>query len=261
MRKMVRALPLLLLLACSRPEPQPAPVAEIVEDSTAAADSASASAAKADEPASPPSYGAVSASRETHPLPELVDEGAMGLARVMNPAAIDVVGIDATGAVTCNEKRSEPNAPKDACRDPRIALRWKESVTHAFQDAVHQLSGPAQTNARVDLVAHNRVVRSFNVSASYQPKGCGSKGTVLSQSHVTMDITCAGDTAVVRWAIWRAFLVRECDAGERRTRAIGPDLRCPMSREDEHAEVAESGIVQIDLTTGKGETIELRRPG
>jgi hypothetical protein len=243
MRKMVRALPLLLVLACARDEPKPVPEPEIVATPTAAPD----------RPSAP--------SRDSHLLPDLVRDGAVGLVRVENPAALDVVGIDAAGAVTCNAKGSEPNAPQDACRDPRIAFRWKDSVTHAFQDAVHQFTGPAQTNARVDLLARNRLVRSWNVSAANQPKGCGGKGTVLSQSHVTLDITCKGDKAVVRWTIWRPFLTRDCDAAERRTRAIGPDLRCPMSRDDEHAEVAEAGIVQIDLTSGQSETIDLRSGG
>ncbi|HWB78883.1 MAG TPA: hypothetical protein VG755_28170 [Nannocystaceae bacterium] len=245
-------LPILFVLACDRPDPVPEP------EITGAPIATQEPSAKTDTPEALPD-GAVSKSRDTHPLPDLVGEGALGLARVVNPAAVHVVGIDAAGAVTCNEKRSEKNAPQDACRDPRIALRWNDRTTHAFQDAVHQISGPTQTNARVDLLARNKVARSFNVSASNQPKGCGSKGTVLAQTHLTLDITCAGDTAVVRWAIWRAFLTRECDAGERRTRAIGPDLRCPMAKDDEHAEVAEAGIVQIDLATGAAEAIELQR--
>lgn len=246
---------MLFVLACGRSDSEGAP--EVVEPASATPSSSAAADATQPQPQPQRMY----TSREEHPLDELVREGALGLARVVNPAALDVVGIDAAGAVTCNEKRSEPNAPGTACRDPRIAFRWKDSVTHHFQDAVHQLSGPAQTNARVDLLARNRVVRSFNVSASNQPKGCGGKGVVLAQSHMTVDITCAGDTAVVRWAIWRAFLTRECDAGERRTRAIGPDLRCPMSKDDEHAEVAEAGIVKIDLATGEGESIDLQRAG
>jgi hypothetical protein len=246
---MGRALPLLLVLACGRREPEPAPEPEIT-----GAVIASDATASPDAPS-----GVVSASRDTHPLPDLVREGAPALARVLNPAALDVIGIDAEGKVTCREKGSEPNAPNEACRDPRIAFRWKQSITHSFQDAVHQLSGPTQTNARVDLLARNRVVRTFNVSASNQPKGCGSKGTVLAQTHLTVDLTCVGDKAIARWAIWRAFLTGDCDAGERRTRAIGPDLRCPMSRDDEHAEVADAGILQIDLSTGEAETIDLQR--
>lgn len=250
MHEMRRALPLLLVLACGRSEQDGA--VEQVEPASAATSSSAQPDTRTQR---------MYTSREEHPLDELVREDAMGLARVANPAAIAVVGIDAAGAVTCNGKGSEPNAPETACRDPRIALRWKDTVSHHFQDAVHQIAGPPQTNARVDLLARNRVVRSFNVSASNQPKGCGGKGVVLTQTHMTLDITCKGDTAVVRWAIWRAFLTRECDAGERRTRATGPDLRCPMSKDDEHAEVAEAGIVKIDLKTGEGETIELAAPG
>jgi hypothetical protein len=192
----------------------------------------------------------------SHLLPELVPEGRPSLSGVYNPAAVDIVAIGADGQVSCGPKRPPPPAApgSPACRDPRLAFRWTDGVRHDYQDAVHQISGTLG-EASVALWVGERVARLWSVSGAEEPRGCGFNNIVRRQTYLTIDVTCAGDVAVVRWVIWRGFLQRECEDAGRPTRAIGPDLRCPMPRDDPHADVVDSGIDRVDLRTGRSEPL------
>ncbi len=103
-------------------------------------------------------------------------------------------------------------------------------------------------------------MRSWPLGAGVEPRGCGKRGIMRQESSLNVDVTCSGDVAVVRWVIWRSFLNRECDRQPRSTRSIGPDLRCPMPKEDSHARVIASGIESVDLQAGTARPIELVAP-
>jgi hypothetical protein len=190
-------------------------------------------------------------------LPLLLKEDALSLAAVYNPAAIDLIKIDSKGRVTCEPKqRVARELPKIACRDPRLALSWR-SASRYHHDGVHIFGGAIGTTSRVSLEVNDRAAKTWSFDAAKVARGCGHEGFVLQQKTLIIDLSCANDIAVARWVMWKSFLTRECDRTDRSTRAIGPDLRCKIRKDDPNAEVLESGVELIDLQRGTSRSIEL----
>lgn len=156
-----------------------------------------------------------------------------------------------------------PEADERACRDERLALVFDESdVRHDFLEGRHQLMGPIMGESVVEATIGGSPALSVAMAPQISPRGCGQEGIVRQQPFSTMEIQCRGDVGVVRWALWRNFLNRDCDAQNRGTRSIGPELRCVILPGDAnaHAHVIESGLIRIDLNSGETEDLVVSQP-
>lgn len=192
------------------------------------------------------------------PLTTLVPEGSAGLALLYNPAAIDVVAIDAS-RILCLPQATAATIPSArlACRDARLALKWLDpNVTHTYFPGVHKLTGSIADTSDVVLLVGDRVAMTWTLEPHLGPVVGRPTLTARQQQSLILDLTCSGDIAVARWVVWRGFPVALPGQG-RPTRAIGPDLRCRTQREDSFAVVVRGGASRIDLTNGAVGSIDL----
>lgn len=195
---------------------------------------------------------------DARPLTALVPEGSAGLALLHNPAAAEVVAIDAN-RILCIPQAVAATLPSArlACRDRRLALKWLgPNVTHHYSDGVHGFAGPIADTSDVVLFVGDQVAMTWTLEPHLGPVE-GRPALIARQTQsLILDLTCSGDVAVARWVVWRGFPVAVPGKG-RSTRAIGPDLRCRTQREDPHAVVVRGGSSRIDLTSGTVRPIDL----